>query len=59
MYLKFLIDPYESAESYGRYLPKVSDGVELAGTASSSGVRKILYFSIILEYFLVFLYNTV
>jgi hypothetical protein len=27
--------PYKSADSYGRYLPKVSDGVELAVAASS------------------------
>ena len=35
VYLIFFIGPYESVDSYGRYLPKVSDGVELAAAASS------------------------
>ena len=33
MYLIFFVGPYELADSYGRYLPKVSDGVELAAAA--------------------------
>ena len=30
---------YMSADSYGRYLPEVSDGVELAAAASSCLVK--------------------